>query len=40
MTTGDCVLVRPDGYIGAVERDAAALERYLVSVGLRPSPDR
>ncbi|HLG48170.1 MAG TPA: FAD-dependent oxidoreductase [Reyranella sp.] len=40
MTTGDCVLVRPDGYIGAVERHAAALERYLVSVGLRPSPDR
>jgi hypothetical protein len=40
LTPGDCVLVRPDGYIGAVERDAAALEQYLVSVGLRPSPDR
>jgi len=40
LTPGDCVLVRPDGYIGAVERDAAALEQYLVSVGLRPSLDR
>jgi len=40
LTPGDCVLVRPDGYIGAVDRDAAALEQYLVSVGLRPSPDR
>jgi 2-polyprenyl-6-methoxyphenol hydroxylase-like FAD-dependent oxidoreductase len=40
LTPGDCVLVRPDGYIGAVERDAAALEQYLAAVGLRPSPDR
>jgi 2-polyprenyl-6-methoxyphenol hydroxylase-like FAD-dependent oxidoreductase len=40
LTPGDCVLVRPDGYIGAVERDATALEQYLASVGLRPSPDR
>lgn len=40
LTPGDCVLVRPDGYIGAVERDAAALEQYLAAVGLKPSPDR
>jgi hypothetical protein len=40
LTPGDYVLVRPDGYIGAVERDAAALEQYLAAVGLRPSPDR
>jgi 2-polyprenyl-6-methoxyphenol hydroxylase-like FAD-dependent oxidoreductase len=40
LAPGDCVLVRPDGYIGAVERDAAALEQYLVEVGLTPSPDR
>ena len=40
LAPGDCVLVRPDGYIGAVARDAGALEQYLVSVGLRPSPDR
>ncbi len=40
LAPGDCVLVRPDGYIGAVERDAAALEQYLASVGLRPAPDR
>src|SRR6478609_5550384 len=40
LTPGDCVLVRPDGYIGAVTRDAAALEQYLVAVGLRLSPDR
>jgi 2-polyprenyl-6-methoxyphenol hydroxylase-like FAD-dependent oxidoreductase len=40
LAPGDCVLVRPDGYIGAVARDAGALQQYLVSVGLRPSPDR
>jgi 2-polyprenyl-6-methoxyphenol hydroxylase-like FAD-dependent oxidoreductase len=40
LTPGDCVLVRPDGYIGAVERDATALEQYLAAVGLRSSPDR
>jgi 2-polyprenyl-6-methoxyphenol hydroxylase-like FAD-dependent oxidoreductase len=40
LAPGDCVLVRPDGYIGAVERDAAALEQYLAAVGLKPSPDR
>ena len=32
LAPGDCVLVRPDGYIGAVMRDAAGLERYLASV--------
>ena len=40
LVSGDCVLGRPDGYIGAVERDGAALERYLATVGLRPSADR
>ncbi|MFI5029356.1 MAG: FAD-dependent oxidoreductase [Reyranellales bacterium] len=40
LAPGDCVLVRPDGYIGAVERDAVALEQYLAAVGLTPSPDR
>jgi len=40
LAPGDCVLVRPDGYIGALERDAAALEQYLAAVGLKPSPDR
>jgi 2-polyprenyl-6-methoxyphenol hydroxylase-like FAD-dependent oxidoreductase len=40
FTSGDCVLVRPDGYIGAVERGGAALDGYLAAVGLRPSPDR
>lgn len=40
LVPGDCALVRPDGYIGAVARDAGALEQYLVSVSLRPSPDR
>ncbi len=34
LAPGDCVLVRPDGYIGATvaAADAAALERYLSSV--------
>ena len=40
LAPGDCVLVRPDGYIGAVTRDADVLEHYLGTVGLRPSPDR
>jgi hypothetical protein len=40
LAAGDCVLVRPDGYIGAVVRDAASLERYLAAVGLTPLPDR
>ena len=40
LTPGDCVLVRPDGYMGTVTKDAAALEQYLASVGLRPSSDR
>jgi hypothetical protein len=40
LAPGDCVLVRPDGYIGAVARDATALEQYLAAVGLKPSPDR
>jgi 2-polyprenyl-6-methoxyphenol hydroxylase-like FAD-dependent oxidoreductase len=40
LVPGECVLVRPDGYIGAVMKDAAPLERYLADVGLKPSPDR
>jgi hypothetical protein len=40
LTPGDCVLVRPDGYIGAVQREAAALDKYLAALGLTPSPDR
>jgi 2-polyprenyl-6-methoxyphenol hydroxylase-like FAD-dependent oxidoreductase len=40
LAPGDCVLVRPDGYIGAVARDAAALEQYLAAVGLILSSDR
>jgi 2-polyprenyl-6-methoxyphenol hydroxylase-like FAD-dependent oxidoreductase len=40
LAPGDCVLVRPDGYVGAVAKDAAALEQYLAAVGLKPSPDR
>jgi 2-polyprenyl-6-methoxyphenol hydroxylase-like FAD-dependent oxidoreductase len=40
LAPGDCVLVRPDGYIGFAGKDAALLERYLDSVGVRPSPDR
>jgi 2-polyprenyl-6-methoxyphenol hydroxylase-like FAD-dependent oxidoreductase len=35
LAAGDCVLVRPDGYIGAATRDADALESYLVKAGLR-----
>jgi len=36
LAAGECVLVRPDGYIGAVmpARETAALEAYLTSVGL------
>jgi hypothetical protein len=40
LAPGDCVLVRPDGYIGAVARDAETLESYLAAVGLKPLPDR
>jgi len=40
LAAGDCVLVRPDGYIGVAGRDAAFLERYLDSVGVKSSPDR
>ena len=40
LAAGECVLVRPDGYIGAVIHDAASLERYLAAVGLKPLPDR
>jgi hypothetical protein len=40
LAAGDCVLVRPDGYIGAVARDAETLESYLGAVGLKPLPDR
>jgi 2-polyprenyl-6-methoxyphenol hydroxylase-like FAD-dependent oxidoreductase len=40
LTPGDCVLVRPDGYIGVVGKDAAFLERYLDSAGVKPAPDR
>lgn len=34
--SGDCVLVRPDGYVGAIvgSGDIDALERYLCTVGL------
>ncbi|MBN9091345.1 MAG: FAD-dependent oxidoreductase [Reyranella sp.] len=32
LAPGDCVLVRPDGYIGAMTRDAAVLDRYLDAV--------
>jgi 2-polyprenyl-6-methoxyphenol hydroxylase-like FAD-dependent oxidoreductase len=32
LTPGDCVLVRPDGYIGVVTRDAAILDAYLDAV--------
>jgi len=37
LSPGGCVLVRPDGYIGAVvtTREADALERYLAAVGLK-----
>jgi hypothetical protein len=39
LTTGDWVLVRPDGYVGACVSQAhlSRLERYLGEVGL-PSP--
>ena len=40
LAPGDCVLVRPDGYIGVAEQDAAFLERYLTAAGLKPLPDR
>ncbi|HEY4244318.1 MAG TPA: FAD-dependent oxidoreductase [Kofleriaceae bacterium] len=34
LADDEWVLVRPDGYIGAVVRDLAALERYAARVGL------
>jgi hypothetical protein len=39
LAAGECVLVRPDGYIGAVMScgEAASLEAYLTSVGLAVS---
>jgi 2-polyprenyl-6-methoxyphenol hydroxylase-like FAD-dependent oxidoreductase len=40
LAPGDCVLVRPDGYIGVVASagDAPALEKYLATVGLKAVP--
>ena len=37
LSPGDCVLVRPDGYIGAIvsQNHASALEGYLDKVGFR-----
>jgi len=37
LAAGECVLVRPDGYIGAVMSadDSASLEAYLTAVGLQ-----
>jgi hypothetical protein len=38
LTSGDWVLVRPDGYVGAiVSGETAALETYLRHVGLAQS---
>lgn len=39
-TPGDRILIRPDGYVGAIvsQRDMAALEAYLHDVGLRTGP--
>jgi hypothetical protein len=36
LTPGECVLVRPDGYVGAIvaSSEIAALESYLRTVGL------
>jgi hypothetical protein len=40
LAKGDWVLVRPDGYIGAIvsSAEAPALSSYLDSVGLNTSP--
>jgi hypothetical protein len=40
VSPGDWVLVRPDGYIGAIvsEAEVSALEPYLARVGVPPSP--
>jgi 2-polyprenyl-6-methoxyphenol hydroxylase-like FAD-dependent oxidoreductase len=40
LASGECVLVRPDGYVGAVvaASEAASLDAYLKSVGIRPLP--
>jgi hypothetical protein len=37
---GDWVLIRPDGYIGAIvaSSEVAALDDYLIEVGLRALP--
>jgi 2-polyprenyl-6-methoxyphenol hydroxylase-like FAD-dependent oxidoreductase len=42
LTPGDQVLVRPDGYIGAIvaSGEASALETYLATVGLGPVADQ
>ena len=42
LNEGDWVLVRPDGYVGAIlgSRDAARLEGYLAKVGLSPAVGR
>ena len=42
LTPGDKVLVRPDGYIGAIvaSGEASALETYLATVGLGPVADQ
>jgi hypothetical protein len=39
LVAGDCVLVRPDGYVGArvTVAEASKLESYLTAVGLAPS---
>jgi 2-polyprenyl-6-methoxyphenol hydroxylase-like FAD-dependent oxidoreductase len=39
LTDGDWVLVRPDGYVGAIASsgELAALEKYLQMVGLKPN---
>jgi hypothetical protein len=40
LSPGDWVLVRPDGYVGAIvsAAEVAALEPYLASVGVVASP--
>lgn len=42
LAPGEWVLVRPDGYVGAILRsdEAGAFERYLEEVGLARSPNR
>lgn len=40
VASGDRILVRPDGYVGAIvsQGEEAALEAYLDDVGLRTVP--